>query len=897
MSQITNRQSGLAGIDLRGTGLPGIGGVGRFLSHFSRPLGPLGSSGRVGWRFGWLELGFLALVMLALGMRLWELDGRGMHYDEAIHLHYSWRLANMEAFIHSPWMHGPFQIELTALFMRILGDTDFTARLAYVIFGSALVGLPYFLRDSMGRSGAFFASVMLMLSPALLYFSRFGRNDILMAFWAVALFILLWRYIHRSENRYLYLASAVLAFMFATKETAYIITLIFGGMAFLLALPDLLAWLFRRVQLSQLSGAAGFFILLLTLTLPQWASFPGHFLDLSSSLFPGLFGGGLTLVNPSDVSIGLVGAPHWGEPFVGLPVYSAPWPVHLAAAAIFLGAASWLSWSKGLSRADLIGRTVLPAAIAAATLLTLIRPISNALGEDRPAALIDLPIAGALLLLTLSWLVHRSYPLRVSVLLLVVPPVLATLYAALFTPLVDVGELVHSLLPAGIQVDTSANGIPVNFLVAGAILVVTLAVSLYLGLLWRARVWLGCAAIFYFVWLTLFTTVYTNWGGMFSGVWQGMGYWIAQQDVARGNQPWYYYLVGLSVYELLPLVFAILAAIFFLRKGDIFGMALILWSGLTLLAYTLASEKMPWLLAGVVLPLIFLAGKYLGDLADRLTWREVLRRCPGALLILIPLLLAGIVYLLRIYVDLAAAFAPYDWFILAGLILLAVAAAYLVRLAQAGPGMALVGLGFAALLLALGGWAAFRASYTYDDSNKEILVYAQGSADVKATFKELDQQVFRQGAGSDAVRVDYDLWYPMQWYVRHSQEEGKLSFACFKDEKEEGWNAGCNPISEPPEDRALLLNSVHKYRDAQALSDYRQSEPLRNLLWFPETYRRPGENRQAENPVEELALDFRFFQKSARERETWREALDYILFRELQAEWYNSEFFSFLPKP
>jgi len=844
--------------------------------------------GRIGWRIGWLELGFLALVMLALGMRLWELDGRTMHYDEAIHLHYSWRLANLEPFIHSPWMHGPFQIELTALVMRILGDTDFTARLAYVVFGSALVGLPYFLRDYMGRSGAFFVSVMLMLSPALLYFSRFGRNDILMAFWAVALFILLWRYIHRSENRYLYLASAVLAFMFATKETAYIFTLILAGIAFLLSLPDLVPWLFRRARLSQMTGAAGFFILLFTLTLPQWSSLSG--------LFQGFIGGGLTLVNPSEVSIGLVGAPHWGEPFVRLPVYSAPWPVHLVVTAILLGAYTWLNWGKGLSRADLIGRIALPATIAAATLLMLFRPISQALGEGRPAVLIDLPVAGALLLLALSVLVHRRYPLRVSAPLLLVPPLLASLYAALFTPLVNVGELVHSFLPAGIQVDASANGIPVNFLGAGAILAAALALSFYLGLLWKARVWLGCAAIYYFVWLTLYTTVYTNWGGMFSGVWQGMGYWIAQQDVARGNQPWYYYFVGLSVYELLPLVFAILGAIFYLRKGDIFGLALILWSGLTLLAYTLASEKMPWLLVGVVLPLIFLAGKYLGDLADRLTWRQVLRHWPGALLVLIPLLLAGILYLLRIYLNPAAAFAPSDLLILAGLILLTVTAAYLVRLAQAGPGMALVGLGSAALLLALGTWGAFRATYTYDDSNKEILVYAQGSADVKDTFDVLDQQLFQQDIAQGAVRVDYELWYPMQWYVRHHQEDGNLSFACFKDEEEEGWNASCNPISETPEAGALLLNSGHGHRDAQALSNYRKSEPLRNLLWFPETYRRPGENRQAENLVEELALDFRFFQESAQQRQTWREALDYILFREIQADWYNSEFFSFLPK-
>lgn len=116
-------------------------------------------------RFGWLEASFLGLVLLALGIRLWELDGRVMHYDEAIHIYYAWRLSNLEEYIHAPWMHGPFQIEFTALIFRLFGDTDFTARLGYVLFGTTLVGLPYFLHDHLGRFGALLAGVMLAVSP------------------------------------------------------------------------------------------------------------------------------------------------------------------------------------------------------------------------------------------------------------------------------------------------------------------------------------------------------------------------------------------------------------------------------------------------------------------------------------------------------------------------------------------------------------------------------------------------------------------------------------------------------------------------------------------------------------------------------------------------------------
>ncbi|MED5405181.1 MAG: glycosyltransferase family 39 protein, partial [Chloroflexota bacterium] len=159
-----------------------------------------------GHTFSRLEAGFLTVIIVALVMRLWELGGRTVHYDEAIHLHYAWRLTQSDGtflgwpwifgtdYIHSPWMHGPFQIEFTALMFKIFGDNDVTARLGYVLFGTALVAVPYFFRDYIGRTGALLAAVMLALSPTLLYFSRFGRNDIIMAFFATTLLILMWRY-------------------------------------------------------------------------------------------------------------------------------------------------------------------------------------------------------------------------------------------------------------------------------------------------------------------------------------------------------------------------------------------------------------------------------------------------------------------------------------------------------------------------------------------------------------------------------------------------------------------------------------------------------------------------------------------------------------------------------
>lgn len=835
-------------------------------------------------RIGWLEVSFLLLLVIALAMRLWELGGRAMHYDEAIHLHYAWKLSQLEEYIHSPWMHGPFQIEMVALVFAILGDSEFTSRLSYVLFGVALVALPYALRQQLGPAGSFFAGVMLTTSPALLYFSRFGRNDIIMAFWATALLVLIWRYLHEDKNRYLYLASAVLALMFATKETAFFIALIFGGLTFLLAIPQTVPMVCRRGRISELTGPAAFFLLIFTLTLPQWSAASGLAQDLV----------GLTLVNPDGVATGIVGVPQWADPMVTLPVYSPPVWLHAISPTVLAAGLLWLSWNSGWSARSLLPQVVAPLMASAGVVLAIYRPLGQLIAPERPPLSVDLPLAGALAVTAIGILLIRQHPWKRGLALISGPVALTLIYAALFTPVVNVGTLVDGVLPSGIPVDTSNNGIPVNFVVAGGILTITLVASAGLGMAWRGGIWLVCAGIFYLVWLTLYTTLFTNWAGAFSGVWQSMGYWIAQQEVARGNQPWYYYFVGLSVYELLPVVFGSIGALYFLKKGDIFGLSLAFWAGLSLLAYTVASEKMPWLLVNITVPFILLAGKGLAEMVERVSWREAFARGTVLLIALTPLGIVISLYLLRSYVNVDASFSALHWLALIGLAALSMVCAWIVRLGRPGSGAAMIGLGTAGLLLAFGTWAAVRAAYTFDDSHPELLVYAQGSADLPQTYRDLRQNTLSNAPARGAVKIDYDLWYPLQWYVRAEVREGVVSFACFKEEGEDGWNQSCNPVPDSSDEAALLLTAQHSGGDSELLGRYTKSASQRNLLWFPESYRRPGENRQSEGPAKELSKDFEFFGDTLISREAWRGVIDYVLFRDLKRDWYNSEFYQYM---
>ena len=67
--------------------------------------------------------------------------------------------------------------------------------------------------------------------------------------------------------------------------------------------------------------------------------------------------------------------------------------------------------------------------------------------------------------------------------------------------------------------------------------------------------WAQIMGIFWLIQLLFFTTFLTNArNGFASGVIGSLGYWLAQQEVARGGQPWYYYFMLSGLYEFLPLL-------------------------------------------------------------------------------------------------------------------------------------------------------------------------------------------------------------------------------------------------------------------------------------------------------------------------------------------------------
>ena len=744
------------------------------------------------------------ILLIAVAMRLWDLGAQAVHHDESIHALFAWKLSMGQAYAHDPTYHGPFQYHGTALTYFLFGDSDYTARLLPALFGTALVALPFLLRDRLGQIGALLTAVLLAFSPTLLYFSRFARNDIYMAVWTLGLVIVVWKYLDTRQHRYVYLTAALLSLAFATKETAYITALVLGSFLFILAIVDLVPWVRGRLKAEDASPPARLVVLMVALLLPLGAA--------SISFFDGVLG--TTLANP-DWTLGPVGLPlGLGAGvlpgvvvviflLIGAMLQHRWWQaVWLLSAAVF-----WVIWLLLFTTVFASGWGVALAAEVAVAIFLLI------------GVMLGRPWWKAVWLLSAAafwgaWLL---------------------LYTTVFT--------------SGWEAGVIAAEAVVIFLLIGAML----------GHHWWKGVWWRSAALFWGIWLVLYTTVFTNLAGIASGLWQSLGYWLVQQDVARGGQPWYYYFVITPVYELLPLVVALVGGVYYAIKGDRFSRFLVYWAVLTFVLYSIAAEKMPWLLVNVTLPIIILAGKFLGDAAIAIPWRRVMARGGWAIIPLVPafFLFATRLALFQAWPDELTNFTT---FALLTLLVLGIVGAVIFLAARLGPGpvlrvAALTLAGFLFLFSVRAGWMA---SYKNSDIPVEMLVYTQSSPAIPRIAQDIEELRERNG-GTLRVAVDSTDGYawPWAWYLRDT--EG-VSYPCLSAD------AGCGGMKAPPDAEVVLLAARNEPLAKEKMDGYTRVELYEHRWWFPENYRD--------------VTPAKLFQ-GLTSRDTWKTMLDYFFYRRI----------------
>ena len=639
---------------------------------------------------------WVSVLVLAVFTRFHVLGERVISHDESLHTYYSWELSEGRGFQHTPLMHGPFQFHALALSFFLLGDSDFTARVPAALFGVAAVGLLWCLRDWVGRTGAFVCAVLLTISPVLLYYSRYVRNEALTVVWVLLMVLAVLRYYRDRKPQWLYLLAGAMALNHATKETAFVYDAIFMFYLGLLFVRENLQYSWKIPALKRV-----FALMLLAAGVTA-----GLAIVLS------MYGVGAEVVPEEGTVDGSVRA------FPSFMIAAAAGMIFAFAAAAVVLWARWHIVRRYVSFDILMvmGTLVLPQTVA-------------------------LPVR----------LILNADPL-----------------------------------------DYSA----VGMWRTGPVLAGLLLISLGCGLVWNWKRWLLCAGIFYAIYVFFFTTMFSNGHGLVTGLVGSLGYWMVQQGVERGSQPWYYYtLVQIPVYEYLPAIGALLAgwwALLSVRnnsRSQKHGVQanhrafraipfLGYWVVAALVVYTFAGEKMPWLTVHIALPMILASGWVFDKWSQRVDW-TMLRSGTGVTTAVLIMLSA--ISLLNVLRSLAGNNMPFRGTTLAeleasmgflsALVVLLGSLAWAFTLARKmgwqnlGHVCGAVGLGMIGLLTIR---TSIAANYVRYDSQTEFINYASGSPGIKVVMDQVEE-ISRRVTDGLAIRAAYDddVSWPFTWYLRN----------------------------------------------------------------------------------------------------------------------------------
>jgi predicted membrane-bound mannosyltransferase/DNA-binding beta-propeller fold protein YncE len=682
------------------------------------PSKPTNNTLQIQKKLSSVSIVFVLILALAIFTRFYMLEPRVMSHDETSHVYFSWLFYRGNGYAHDPVTHGPLQFHLVALSYFLFGDSDTSARIPAALFSIATVGFCWFYRRYLGNAGAIIAALMFTISPYMLYYGRYVRNEAFVALFGLIMLWAILRYLETGQSRYLAWLTTVTVLHFTAKETAFIYTaqaLLFLGLLFV----------YKITQNNwNRQGYRSYFLLGLIAT--------------------------ITLLS------------------AGMAVRSLATKTDLTGALVYPELANIPALTYILIAAGLI-------ALVAAIYFLITGYSLEKIREERSFDL-------AILLGTL--VMPKLSPFLINFLGWKIP--------------VNASE-VNALTSADI-------------LHIALVLLPIFAISIIIGLWWQRRIWLINAAIWYAIYTVFYTSMFTNGAGFFTGLVGSLGYWLEQQAVNRGGQPFYYYaLVQIPIYEYLPAFGCLIAFVYMIirivkptakypvqdtlninsddtdileTRNDatstqppaiaLFGF----WSATSLIAFSIAGEKMPWLTVHIALPMILVSAWIFSKLVDGFHWSAYKDNngwlVTGLLIVFVPALIGAGQALLGVNPPFAGRtleqLAATSEFIIS--LVTAIASGigiwYLTRNWQAGQ------IGRAALLLVIAllsvltARTAFTASYVNYDKATEFLVYAHSGPGDKIALEQIEELSRRLTGGLDMpVAYDSDTTYPYWWYLRN----------------------------------------------------------------------------------------------------------------------------------
>lgn len=195
------------------------------------------NTAKISFSFSWMELAYLALILITIFTRFHHLGDKPHHHDESMHAFYSWQLFHDGDYEYNPMMHGPFQFHGNAFMYYLFGVSNATSRYLAAFFGILTVVLAMFLSPFWGRTGAFLSTILIVFSPSFMYFDRFTREDAYIASGTFLMVVFLFRYFRSRVPLDLWIAALGFTIAFCTKESIFLTIAVVGTYLFIRLLP------------------------------------------------------------------------------------------------------------------------------------------------------------------------------------------------------------------------------------------------------------------------------------------------------------------------------------------------------------------------------------------------------------------------------------------------------------------------------------------------------------------------------------------------------------------------------------------------------------------------------------------------------------------------------------
>ncbi|MFZ4712518.1 MAG: flippase activity-associated protein Agl23 [Bacteriovoracaceae bacterium] len=125
---------------------------------------------------------YFLIILVGLFLRWYHIDQRPFHHDESLHAvygAYNYFSPEHNFYKYSALLHGPLLYDLLPYFYEMLGATDFAARSLITLIGSLFLLVPLLFRHKLNSKTLIYLTTILAVSPLLVYYSRFLREDFL----------------------------------------------------------------------------------------------------------------------------------------------------------------------------------------------------------------------------------------------------------------------------------------------------------------------------------------------------------------------------------------------------------------------------------------------------------------------------------------------------------------------------------------------------------------------------------------------------------------------------------------------------------------------------------------------------------------------------------------------